>query len=96
MLNSSLHANHMIEPIFRRSFSFVDTNNWTKFEFLEREQTVVYSVEAFSRGLNFSASASQVKSLFCPWFFLQKLDWSGNEKVITILSVNLKICQPHN
>ena len=57
-LNSGLHANHLMEPIFGRSFSFIDTNNWTKFEFLKRKETVVYSVEAFSGGLNFSASAS--------------------------------------
>ena len=63
-LNSGLHANHVIEPIFRRSFSFIDTNNWTEFEFLERKETVVYSVEAFSRGFSFSASARQVKYLY--------------------------------
>ena len=95
-LNSGLHANYVIAPIFRKSFSFIDTNNSTKFEFLERKETVVYSVEAFLRVLNFSASASQVKYLFCPWFILQKLDWNVNEKVITLLSVNLKIYQPHN
>ena len=62
----------MIEPIFRRSFSFIDTNNWRKFEFLEKKETVVYSVEAFSRGLNFSASASQVEYLFC----LREVNWN--------------------
>ena len=85
-----------MEPIFRRSFFFIDTNNWAKVEFLDKKETVVYSVEAFSHDLNFSASASKIKYLFYPLFLLQKMDWNGNAQVITLLSVNLKICQPHN